>query len=118
VGPILKGVFGTRILLLGLAYKAGTSDWREFRVISELLRFGADVRVHDQHVQPQAFHHVSHHVGVPSAGSGPDDLAEADLVVLFVDHPDLPYDDICRHSVYVFDGKGALRGREFARESL
>jgi nucleotide sugar dehydrogenase len=112
-----RSVRGTRILLLGLAYKAGTSDWRESpstRVISELLRLGADVRVHDRHVHPGAFDHV----GVPSADCGPDDLAEADLVVLLVDHPDLPYDDICRHSACVFDTKGALRGRQFVGECL
>ena len=46
-------VRGSRILVIGLAYKAGTSDWRESpstRVIERLVGLGADVRVHDDHV--------------------------------------------------------------------
>ncbi len=112
-----RAVRGTRILVVGLAYKAGTSDWRESpstTVISELLRLGADVRVHDDHVPPEAFDDL----GAPSADCGPAELAAADLVVLLVDHPDLPYDDICRDSAAVLDTKGVLRGRDFAGELL
>ncbi len=48
-----KSVRGSRVLAIGLAYKAGTSDWRESpstRVIERLVGLGADVRVHDDHV--------------------------------------------------------------------
>jgi nucleotide sugar dehydrogenase len=112
-----RAVRGTRILVIGLAYKAGTSDWRESpstRVISELQRLGADVRVYDDHVPPEAFADL----GTPSVDCSPDELGRADLVVLLVDHPDLPYDDICRKSAAVLDTKGALRGRDFTGELL
>jgi nucleotide sugar dehydrogenase len=110
-------VRGERVLVLGLAYKAGTSDWRESpstRVISELLRLGADVRVHDDHVPARAFESL----GLSAAGCGPDEVAAADLVLLLVDHPDLPYDDICREAVAILDTKGALRSRHFQGELL
>ena len=48
-----RAVNGSRILLLGLAYKAGTSDWRESpatTVAQRLAALGADVRAHDAHV--------------------------------------------------------------------
>ena len=42
-----RALNGSRVLLLGLAYKAGTSDWREspsIAVAERLLALGADVR--------------------------------------------------------------------------
>ena len=45
-----RAVKGSRILLLGLAYKPGTSDWREspaMTVARGLAALGADVRAHD-----------------------------------------------------------------------
>ncbi|HEY7106792.1 MAG TPA: nucleotide sugar dehydrogenase [Acidimicrobiia bacterium] len=112
-----RSVRGSRILVVGLAYKAGTSDWRESpstRVIRELVRLGADVRVHDDHVPVEAFVAVE----VPAAPCDAAELAAADLVVLLVDHPDLPIDEICSHASLVFDTKGALRDREFPGEML
>ena len=50
-----RAVRGSRILVLGLAYKAGTSDWREspsMAVVERLLGLGADVRACDP--QPAA----------------------------------------------------------------
>ena len=48
-----RSVKGSRILLLGLAYKPGTSDWREspaMHIAEQLHALGADVRAHDSHV--------------------------------------------------------------------
>jgi len=39
-------------------------------------------------------------------------------VVLLVDHPDFPLDDIARHGSLVLDTKGVLRHREFNGEVL
>ena len=52
-----RAVKGSRILLIGLAYKAGTSDWRESpatTVAQRLSELGADVRAHDAHVPDDA----------------------------------------------------------------
>lgn len=112
-----RAVRGSRILVVGLAYKGGTSDWRESpstRVISELVRLGANVRVHDDHVPAAAFDDL----GVAAAGCDAAELGAADLVVLLVDHPDLPAEDICAHASLVLDTKGALRHRSFVGELL
>jgi UDP-N-acetyl-D-glucosamine dehydrogenase len=112
-----KSVRGARILLLGLAYKPGASDWRQSAsivVARLLLNLGADVRVHDPLVPNDADL-------VPPLQRVPCDPAElqgADLVVILVDHDDLPYDDICEHARLVFDTKGCLRHRTFRGELL
>jgi UDP-N-acetyl-D-glucosamine dehydrogenase len=112
-----KSVRGARILLLGLAYKRGTSDWRESAsmvVARQLLDLGADVRAHDAHVPDDADL-------IPQLRRTACDTSEiqaADLVVILVDHPDLPYDEICEHARLVFDTKGCMRDRNFRGELL
>jgi UDP-N-acetyl-D-mannosaminuronate dehydrogenase len=48
----------------------------------------------------------------------PGELRAADLVVILVDHDDLPYDEICEQASLVFDTKGCLRDRAFRGELL
>ena len=112
-----RSVNGSRILIMGLAYKAGTSDWRESpaRTIAEqLLALGGDVRAHDAHVPADA------RLGppIPRVDASIDEIAAADLVVLCVDHPELPYDDIAAHARLVLDTRGRLRGMGFRGETL
>jgi len=112
-----RAVNGSRILMLGLAYKPGTSDWREspaMTIVGQLLALGADVRAHDAHVPADA------RLGppVPRVECSIEEIAAADLVVLCVDHPDLPYDDIVEHARLVLDTRGRLRGTRFRGETL
>jgi len=112
-----KSVRGARILLLGLAYKPGTSDWREspsMVVARHLHTLGADVRVHD----PQVPEDADLAPPLPRVGCDAGELQAADLVVILVDHDDLPYDEICEHAPLVFDTKGRMRDRTFRGELL
>ena len=112
-----RAVNGSRILLLGLAYKPGTSDWREspaMTIAEQLLALGADVRAHDAHVPAD----VRLGPPTPRVECSVDEIAAADLVVLCVDHPDLPYDDIVAHARLVLDTRGRLRGTGFRGETL
>jgi len=82
-------VKGARILLLGLAYKPGTSDWREspaMAVASRLIELGAEVRAHDAHV-PEG---IALGPTIPRVGCTIDEIEAADLVVLVTDHPISP----------------------------
>jgi nucleotide sugar dehydrogenase len=112
-----RSVRGTRILLLGIAYKAATSDWREspsIAVAERLATLGADLRACDPHIpavnQPG--------LEMELVEFSPETLRDADLVVLLVDHPEFDPDEICRHASIVFDAKGALAGRTFEGETL
>lgn len=112
-----RAVNGSRILLLGLAYKPGTSDWREspaMNIAEQLLALGADLRAHDAHVPGDA------RLGppIPRVDCSIEEIAAADLVVLCVDHADLPYDDIAEHARLVLDTRGRLRGIGFRGETL
>lgn len=95
-----KAVNGSRILLLGMAYKKNTGDARESpapRVASLLAGMGADVRVADPHVD-----------SAPPVGTSPvevtrDEVKAADLVVVLTDHDDFPFDLVEQNAVRVLD---------------
>lgn len=112
-----KPVHGTRILLLGIAYKAATSDWREspsIAVAERLHALGADVQACDPHIPAV----LQPGLTMDLVELSPETLAAADLVLVLVDHPEFDPDEICRHARLVFDAKGILRGRSFAGEIL
>jgi UDP-N-acetyl-D-glucosamine dehydrogenase len=112
-----RSVNGSRILMLGLAYKPGTSDWREspaMNIAEQLLALGADLRAHDSHVPVDA------RLGppIPRVDCTTEEIAAADLVILCVDHAEIPYDDIAEHARLVLDTRGRLRGMGFHGETL
>ena len=112
-----KSVNGSRVLLLGLAYKRGTSDWREspsVGVAERLEASGAEVVFCDPYIAEVNAQHVPH----PLVPFMPETLAAADLVVVLVDHPEFAPDVIAEHARLVFDTKNLLRGHAFSGEIL
>jgi nucleotide sugar dehydrogenase len=110
-----KATKGTRLLLLGLAYKAATSDWRESpstAIIERLENLGAEVRVHDPLVS------ADETPGILRVDCSAEEIEAADLVVLVVNHPDLPLDTIAARARLVLDTRDALRDFEFRGETL
>ncbi|MFE5854114.1 nucleotide sugar dehydrogenase [Streptomyces sp. NPDC056500] len=123
-----RSVKGSRVLLLGLAYKKNTGDARETptaRVAELLTRMGAEVRAADPHVavgahipEPiiagqQAAEYDRH--GDPLAAvrrveATPEELAAADAVVLLVDHDAFDYETVELHARYVLDCRNRLSG--------
>jgi UDP-N-acetyl-D-glucosamine dehydrogenase len=113
-----RAMMGSRVLVLGLSYKAATSDWREspsLAVVERLLALGADVRACEPYLPDVGGLSV---LPVPVVSCTPKELAEADLVMLLVDHPDFPLDDIATHAPLVLDTKGVLRRHDFVGEVL
>jgi UDP-N-acetyl-D-glucosamine dehydrogenase len=103
-----KALNGSRVLLLGLAYKPNTGDARESpaRVIaSRLLAMGAEVIAADPHVTESSVD-----ASVARVDATVEELAAADVVILLTDHDDFDYDAIARHSSYVFDTRRRMKG--------
>lgn len=112
-----RSINGTRMLLLGVTYKAGTSDWRESPsiVVAERLEaLGADLRLCDPHLPELA----SLGIDAEMVPFTEEELAAADLVVVLVDHPEFDAGTIAEHSTLVFDSKAILRGQSFTGELL
>ena len=112
-----RALNGARTLLLGLAYKRATSDWRESPSVSVAARLavsGADVRMCDPYI-PEV---NTAGLPYPLVEFTPDELAAADIVVVLVDHPEFDPTVIGRHARLVLDTKNLLRGTPFTGEFL
>ncbi len=98
---------GSRILLLGLAYKRNTGDARESpaaAVADRLMAFGADVRAADPHVVEG---YGSARVARVEATA--EEVGVADLVVLLTDHDAFDYDMVAARAKAIFDARRRLR---------
>jgi UDP-N-acetyl-D-glucosamine dehydrogenase len=101
-----KPVRGSRILVLGVAYKRDIDDLREspsLEVIERLLKRGAKVRVCDSHVLPFRVHGRAF-TPVPLT---PREIRAADAVVITTDHSDFDYASVVRHARLVLDTRNA-----------
>ncbi|WP_405813752.1 nucleotide sugar dehydrogenase [Streptomyces sp. NBC_01390] len=102
-----RSVNGSRVLLLGLAYKKNTSDAREspaLRISQLLLDMGAQVRAADPHVV-ESLPVDSRLVRVELT---PDELTAADVVVLLTDHDSFDYELVAEHAPFVLDCRRRL----------
>ena len=112
-----KSLNGSRVLLLGLAYKKGTSDWREspsVAVAERLAASGAEVEFCDPYI-PEV---NTQRIRFPLVPFSPEARAAADLVVVLVDHSEFDPALIAEHSRLVFDTKNLMRGQAYAGEVL
>jgi len=106
-----RSVNGSRIVVLGLAYKRNTGDAREApgAVIAESLSaLGADVRVVDPHLPAGS-------VSYPLVELTAQELSSAHGVVIVTDHDAFDYDLIGRHAPYILDTRNRLHGPNVER---
>ena len=97
---------GARVLLLGVAYKAGVGIVEEspaFPLAAELTASGASVRYHDPLVP---LCDLGESVPLEQ-----EQLEEVDVAVLLVEQPDMDLELLVRSDVLVVDTRAALRGR-------
>jgi UDP-N-acetyl-D-glucosamine dehydrogenase len=103
-----KPVNGSRILVLGAAYKGGVGDLREspaLRIMHVLAERGAQISYHDPYVP------TIPELGLHSVGLDPA-VAEADAVVLVTAHPGIDYRALAAQSTLFIDLRGVTRGVE------
>lgn len=104
-----KPVNGSRVLVLGVAYKKNSNDARETPatdLVKELLALGADVRLHDPHVDRYELYDRAPRVELTA-----DEVASADAVVLITDHDVVDYDLVVGNADYVLDSRNLLTGK-------
>lgn len=116
-----KPLNGSKVLVLGVAYKKDVDDPREspsFTLMELLLAGGAQLSYNDPHI-PQLPEMRHHHVpDMTSVELTPETLAEYDCVLIATDHSAYDYDEIVRHSRLVVDTRNATRGVTAGREKI
>ena len=111
-----KALRGSKVLVLGVAYKKNIGDLREspaLDIMKLLQEKGAVVQFHDPHV---ALIHDDGHTplkGLPMHSVPLTDaaVAAADLVLIVTDHAGIDYARVLKSAALVLDSRGVLRGK-------
>lgn len=109
-----KSLRGSRVLVLGLAYKANVDDDREspsYALMDLLAGRGARVSYHDPHVpviRPTREH--SHWAGTKSAPWNRQTLAAFDAVLIATAHQAVNYRQLAEWSRLIVDTRNAMAG--------
>ncbi|MBB6097857.1 UDP-N-acetyl-D-glucosamine dehydrogenase [Deinobacterium chartae] len=104
-----KPLNGSKVLLLGMAYKANLDDYREspaLEVYRLLQRAGAEVSFHDTWTPEVNEHGVQAH----SVELTDQVLQESDLVIITTHHSNVDYARVIEHAQLVLDTRNATRG--------
>ena len=103
-----KAVNGSRVLILGVAYKRNVNDVREspaFEIMQLLMERGAQVCYHDPYVP-----HLSHdRFSIDSIELDDAALADTDCVVIVTDHSSYDWPRVVACAQLVVDTRNALR---------
>ena len=103
-----RALRGSRVLVLGLAYKRNTADAREspaIAVAERLAALGADVRAADPHVRE-----LTIDPRVQRVEASVEEAAAADAVVLVIDHDSFDLKAIAGAAPYVLDTRNRMAG--------
>ncbi len=106
---------GAKVLMLGMAYKAGVSDPRESPAIDILIGmegYGADVTYHDPYIPEIAIEGNTH----KSVELDDKALTDADLVLITTDHKEVDYARVAELSPRLLDTRNATR--ELANKNI
>jgi UDP-N-acetyl-D-glucosamine dehydrogenase len=105
-----RALAGSRVLVLGLAYKPNVADVREspsFELIELLRQRGADVSYHDPHV-PRPWPGRRHDLRMESVPWAAETLRSADLVLIATDHDWYDWDFVGAHARLIVDSRNAM----------
>ena len=105
-----KALKGSKVLVLGVAYKPDIDDVREspaFDVIGLLRKKGAVVEYHDPYIPH--IHHESEGWYMDSVKDVMKSVEEADAVVIITNHKIYDYKAIVECAKFVFDSRNATR---------
>ena len=115
-----KSINGSRILLLGLAYKKDVDDPREspsFKLIELLQEKGAEVLYNDPYI-PTIPPVRKYSFSMDSTELTPKTLTDIDCVLLATDHSAYDYQFILDHADLIVDTRNAFNGLKGAAEKV
>ncbi|MFP5213168.1 MAG: nucleotide sugar dehydrogenase, partial [Acidobacteriota bacterium] len=115
-----KCLNGSKILVLGAAYKKDIDDDREspsYAIMELLIERGAQVCYNDPHI-PKLKPGRKHRFQMESLELTEETLREMDAVMILTDHSTYDYEWIVKHSQLVIDTRNAARDITEGREKV
>ena len=116
-----KSIRGSKICVLGVAYKKDVDDPREspsFKLMELLQARGAILSYSDPHIPSLP---AMRHYDVPDLDSQtltPEFLATLDCALIATDHTAFDYADIVKHAPLIVDTRNATKGVSMGREKI
>jgi len=107
-----KPVKGSRVHIMGVAYKRDIDDMREspaLDVILLLAKRGAKISYSDPHVP------MLHLDGLTLEATPQEAAADADCVVIITDHKAFDYNALVDRAQLIVDSRNALKGRQSSK---
>ena len=117
-----KPLKGSKVLILGLAYKPDVDDVREsasYRLLDKLRERGADVAYYDPYVPvigPTREH--AHWAGTKSVTWDRDTIAGFDAVVIATAHKAVSYDELAEWAQCIVDTRNTMANVACARDKV
>ncbi len=106
-----KPVNGSKVLIMGVAYKRDIDDMREspaLGIIEKLQSLGADAQFHDPYVEE--IHLENNGSRLRGIELSVEAVSEADCVVIVTDHRKIDYAWLAEHARLLVDTRNATRG--------
>jgi len=114
-----KPVNGSKVLIMGVAYKRDIDDMREspaLGIIEKLQSLGADAQFHDPYVEEVHLEGNGHRLrGIALSVEA---VSEADCVVIVTDHRKIDYAWLTEHAKLVIDTRNSTRGLSDFEEKI
>ena len=109
-----KSVKGSRILLMGLAYKEDVDDMREsptFDLMDQLAELGAEISYYDPHI-PEILPTREHAqwTGTKSIAWTPEEVTAFDCILIATNHKAYDLPSLLDHADLVVDTRNAVSG--------
>ncbi|MFH5831655.1 nucleotide sugar dehydrogenase [Halalkalibaculum sp. DA3122] len=109
-----KALNGSRVLVVGLAYKPDVDDMREsptFKIMDLLAGYGADVSYYDPHIpeiKPTREH--EEWTGTQSINWNRETVGSFDAVVISTNHSSIDYKELSDWNDCIVDSRNAMSG--------
>lgn len=111
-----KAINGSKILILGIAYKSDVDDMREspsFTVMDTLKKLGAVIHYYDSWIPtiPKSREHMNW-FGLQSIEWKKEQIESFDAVVIVTDHSDVNYRELAEWSSCIVDSRNVYSGKD------
>ena len=126
VGHVLnqqkKAINGSKILILGVAYKKDIGDPREsaaYDVIPDLLRKGAEIDYYDPHIKNFKLKDKFSNrlLNLESINYSVEVLENYDCVLILTDHSAVDYNELAKNAKQIVDTRNAIKSRKYKNVS-
>ncbi len=104
---------GSKVLIIGLAYKPDVDDLREsptFKLMDLLKKYGANVSYYDHYI-PEIWETREHDdwTGLKTVGWNKESISEFDAVIISTNHSDINYQELADWSDTIIDTRNAMK---------